>query len=573
MARKIILICLLLLIAKLCPAQSYQWITGGGSSENMVYGYDYENVTSMITDTHGNVYITATVGATNIKADTFYEALAHNTFHPQSHVLFASYKCDGTMRWAKLLECSDGTDMVSQSNGTGNGSLAYSNGNIYLAGAFHGATKYIGYDTTFTNAQSSFTARFDTSGHLKWIRFVGPDVDSTLIKTGWPGVVAIDGQGYIHNFNDMYPGVQLTSTYTEDTNGTYDLKYDSTGNLVSAKRVNIDSVWVIAKVQFNQWDGKYYAQLLPNGSYWTTYRSNYCSAIGAFNPNGTLSWIDSTSIYGWINSFDYKGGNSIYVCGFANGIDTFKLGGKAATDTLWPSLYNIAVVCRLDTNGVARWIYNLQSNQAADMFSDITILSNNRVASIGYGGTTSIHGADSLIIPWNIGDPMFLIVDSSGHTVKLDRLHADNLDNFGTTIASDAGGNVYIGGEVTDTIFAAGLSAYHSNGGNTDFFLAKYGYNDCDSLLTLGTSVQSHSGILQSGNILVYPNPATGLITITNATDSKVQLFNTMGQKVYSANIDNDKMEINISTLLPGTYLVLITDIFGNCTNKTIIKE
>ena len=43
-------------------AQSYQWITGGGSSEDMVYGYDYENVTGMCTDANGNVYITVIVG-------------------------------------------------------------------------------------------------------------------------------------------------------------------------------------------------------------------------------------------------------------------------------------------------------------------------------------------------------------------------------------------------------------------------------------------------------------------------------------------------------------------------------
>ena len=509
-------------------------------------------------------------GATNIKADTFYEALAHNTFHPSAHLLLASYKCDGTMRFATLLESSNDTYVKSSQDNGNNCNLVYSNGSIYLVGTFRGATKYIGADTTFTSNQSSFTARYDTGGNFKWIRFVGPDIDSTFIKTGDPGVVAIDGQGYIHNFNWMYAGVQLTGSYTEDTSGTYDLKYDSMGNLVSVNKVQVDSIWNIVKVQFNQTNGKYYAQLIPDLTFWTTYYTTYNSEVGAFNANGSMIWIDSTSIYGWINSFDYKGGNSIYVCGYANGIDTFKLGGLAATDTLWP-MYNIAVVCRLDTNGVAHWIYSLQSNQSVDMFTDITILpGGNRIAAIGYGGTTSIHGSDTLIVPWNIGDPLFLIVDSSGNTIKLDRIYADNLNNFGTAIASDAVGNVYIGGEVTDTIFATGLSAYHTNGGNSDFFVAKFGYSNCDSIPLSTPGIPNKQAIQ---NISVYPNPANSEITIENASGNKIQICNIVGQVVYAGNVENIRQPIPISNLQPGTYLIQLSDTNGDRTNKIFIKQ
>jgi len=65
----------------------------------------------------------------------------------------------------------------------------------------------------------------------------------------------------------------------------------------------------------------------------------------------------------------------------------------------------------------------------------------------------------------------------------LKSLHGDGLYNWPLSITSDKVGNVYIGGQVADSIFATNASgnipAYYSVGGNTDFFIMKYGV-DCN---------------------------------------------------------------------------------------------
>ena len=621
----------------LASAQAYDWMTGGGSTESMTPSRNYERVTNMCTDPDGNVYITALTGATSILADTF-SMTAFNTYASIPHILLASYTCNGVMRWAKLIESSEAAEAGEY---LANSGLAYNNGSIYLVGVLYGDNKHIGFDTIITSTYlQSFTARFDTLGHFKWLQFVGTDTAPNEVGTGSPGAVAIDGQGYIHNFNGIEGGIHITPSIIS-TNGTYDLKYDSLGNLISATKVALDSVWTIQKAIFNKQDDKFYAVLLPNESYWFTYYTNENTALCAFQPDGSLIWMDSTGAGSrGVVALDYKGGNQIYVCGVGNSPDTFSIGGLTVADTFFHP-FNIAVIARLDTNGVAKWIYDLQSNQSVDMFSDISILPDGKVAAVGYGGDTAIHGTDTITtLPFEYSNPILLITDTSGNTIKLDQAHGDGYD-YGYVIASDAVGNVYLGGENPDSIRATGLSAYHSHGGNTDFFLLKYGYScSCtaapvagftytgtttvtftytgttgfDSVkwtfgdggssalispthtysttgahyacVTVYTScgidkycydINSTTGIETwaiMGNVLVYPNPvADDLVILHAALGGTIKIFNITGQLIYSGIVSSDQQQISTRNLLPGAYLLQITDVNGNRIMRTVAKE
>jgi hypothetical protein len=484
MCKKVAISFIILFYALAGYSQSYDWITGGGSTEDMnpAQSFTWEKVTNMCTDDNGNLYTTSVVGSSNIVADTFNLLAAHNTAYSQIHVLLSSYRCDGTMRWSKLIESSNDTYIGRTYSGFYNSSMAYVNGSIYLAGAFEGYTKWIGNDTTFSNNLSSFTLRFDTSSQFKWIRFIGPDSASTFTSTGDAGVLAVDGQGFIHNFNAMKGNVHLIPLpFVTDTTSfyyTYDLKYDSSGNLLGANRVYFDSLWFISKVIFDKNDNKYYSTLVPDESFWYTYHSSWNSAISAFTPSGGQIWMDTTGGDGGggVSSLDYKGNNAIYVSAAGNYPDTFSLGGIAVTDTLYPG-YSFATIFKLDTNGVAKWVYNLQSNESIDYLIDISVLSNNKIAAVGQAVGTSKHGTDILITTsGEYSNPLLLIVDNSGNTVKLDQLHGPGNDDAGTCITSDAIGNMYVGGLLDINISATSLPPYLTNGGNTDFFIVKYGY-------------------------------------------------------------------------------------------------
>ena len=58
--------------------------------------------------------------------------------------------------------------------------------------------------------------------------------------------------------------------------------------------------------------------------------------------------------------------------------------------------------------------------------------------------------------------------------------------------------------------------------------------------------------------IAVYPNPANDVVTIKADDISDVEVFNTIGQKVYEQALDADETTINTSDFDPGIYLLRI---------------
>lgn len=70
-------------------------------------------------------------------------------------------------------------------------------------------------------------------------------------------------------------------------------------------------------------------------------------------------------------------------------------------------------------------------------------------------------------------------------------------------------------------------------------------------------------------NLTVYPNPATNNINVSTGSDKQmlVELFNLVGQRVYSENVVNSTV-INVSNLKAGVYLLKA----NNRTAKVIVK-
>jgi hypothetical protein len=73
----------------------------------------------------------------------------------------------------------------------------------------------------------------------------------------------------------------------------------------------------------------------------------------------------------------------------------------------------------------------------------------------------------------------------------------------------------------------------------------------------------------------VFPNPATDVLTIQSnrgVAAKRIQLFNMLGQVVANANANNTDIEIDVSSLHPGIYLLNIAS--GNESMvKKVIKE
>lgn len=74
-------------------------------------------------------------------------------------------------------------------------------------------------------------------------------------------------------------------------------------------------------------------------------------------------------------------------------------------------------------------------------------------------------------------------------------------------------------------------------------------------------------------NVLVYPNPTSGIINIINNGEVAIKdviVTNSLGQVIDQTN---EKNKLNISNLPNGIYLVRIEDINGNRASYKIVKE
>lgn len=73
-------------------------------------------------------------------------------------------------------------------------------------------------------------------------------------------------------------------------------------------------------------------------------------------------------------------------------------------------------------------------------------------------------------------------------------------------------------------------------------------------------------------NVSVFPNPASDVIRISNADNSNVEIFNTMGSLLLTQKANGSSTVIDVSDLDIGTYFVKISSANGVATKKIIIK-
>ena len=71
----------------------------------------------------------------------------------------------------------------------------------------------------------------------------------------------------------------------------------------------------------------------------------------------------------------------------------------------------------------------------------------------------------------------------------------------------------------------------------------------------------------------IYPNPTTGLVTITGKDIKQAEVFNTFGQRVATAQGGDERITVDISALPAGVYFVNLTDAEGRKCVKKVVKK
>ncbi|MDY0161535.1 MAG: T9SS type A sorting domain-containing protein, partial [Bacteroidales bacterium] len=66
------------------------------------------------------------------------------------------------------------------------------------------------------------------------------------------------------------------------------------------------------------------------------------------------------------------------------------------------------------------------------------------------------------------------------------------------------------------------------------------------------------SDLVALEEVEIYPNPASNQITITNAQNSKLYIYNIAGQLIKTIDNSDNKLDIDISNLADGLYTIKI---------------
>ena len=127
----------------------------------------------------------------------------------------------------------------------------------------------------------------------------------------------------------------------------------------------------------------------------------------------------------------------------------------------------------------------------------------------------------------------------------------DSIGFYSINTAAVYNGDIYIGG---------GFASINGDSSINKF--ARLLCPDFDAATGCASSVREN--YLQALNLSVYPNPVSDKITVeindAIAQDLTLNIFNTLGQQVYSTKIHEQKQDLNLNFLQPGVYYVKIND-------------
>ena len=155
--------------------------------------------------------------------------------------------------------------------------------------------------------------------------------------------------------------------------------------------------------------------------------------------------------------------------------------------------------------------------------------------------------------------PNYLWAKSAGGT---------SLDG-GYSVTTDASGNVFVCGVFESLSITFGSYTLNNASGSADIFLAK-----------LDNTNGINEGLLLPGNIVIYPNPNTGLFTLSftalQGNEAEIKVLDVLGKTVYyekSIITQNEYFkEIELGKITTGIYIVQVKEGEKQLYKKLIIE-
>jgi hypothetical protein len=497
-----------------------------------------------------------------------------------------NYTSDGVPSWAARIGGAAADSAYSIATDSA--------GNVYVAGVMVGRGYLYNADgtqflTPFNNTAISgdfnpILVKYNSSGVVQWAGRIG--TPGTATSTAWS--VTVDPSG-----NAIFTGTgggnnNTVSIFNAD--GTLFSTFTPSGTASDAFIVKYNTsgaVQWVARVASSVEDTGYGVATDSAGNVYVT--GTYGGTVTAFSSNGvafspTLAGTgnsdvfivkyNSTGIVQWAarmtstnadTSFSIAtdSAGNVYVTGiYGVTFTAFNASGTAFSPTLVNAGGGDAFIVKYNTSGAVQWVTRIASTGtdigygiATDTSGDVYVTGQSginvtvtaySVGNIAFGTTLASLGQNDV----------FLVKYNSSGTVQwVTRLGTTNID-FGYSVATDSGNNVYITGQTG----LAALAVYNSNGtlfgtlSNTqpslDAFLVKYNsggtaqwarkLSSIYSDIGRGVAINSAGGVVTTGtysgaNYSIY-GQALSLFS-TQSVGAPIVKYNTNGAPQWMARI------------------------------------
>ena len=552
----------MILITTLIHSQTtpqFQWVKGGGSMATSWQQTAMESARWLGTDAHGNIYGMSSLFGLNTKIDT---SIRPTGFGYDDFAVF-SYNCEGNLRWVKYFG--------SKSQDLTGGFTVDLEGNSYVSGFVSvnynwSEDGYFGDTTVMATPNvncGNFIAKLDSNGHTVYVKFIDTPTFTLGLKILQQ---ESDNQGnqciLVRFYNTGNWG-----NYTIPEKGFYVLRINkNNGDIMEVTK--LDYKRESGSINYFSIDNEnsYYVSdlvihqdtLFTGGNMITTGNNDSLGIyfLAKYGSNGNLIWhrevycnfLDPNYIRNLVGGNMVLDDNFLYISGVA----------QNNASVFGNSINNPYVTFpQIETPYIARF------NKTTGDFISFKQFYNKNFARLEvyavHDGKLLSAGATRREIMTNLNDtikpyggeyskayPFIVEIDTAlthfnwGIATKV-----SGDDTRIEALTVDLAGNIYAGGQVTDSIYDSFGGGYRAIGGESDFFISKIStHNNCGCIKS-----QPYPQLLGINNkTLTVKGTATGI------TDS---LFWNWGDGTTTA-YTNQNTNITHTYATGGNYTVCL---------------
>ncbi|MBU1237430.1 MAG: SBBP repeat-containing protein [Gammaproteobacteria bacterium] len=392
---------------------------------------------SVATDANGNVYVT---GET-------YGGLDGNTKTGIVDFFLTKYDNTGSRLYTRQLGAvSDHGIFIELRSTYGQSVATDTSGNVYVAGETSGEVD----GNAVADFSGFFLIKYDGDGNRQYIRQLEPEGGYARGHS-----VATDSSGNVYVAGETSGDLDGNSRI--GTTDFFVTKYDGDGNKLYTRQLGVAGAYTYGNSVATDGDGNVYVA----GATYGGLDDNTLTGPGdyfltKYDSDGNKLYTRQLGVagaYTYGNSVATDGDGNVYVAGETTGV----LDDNTLTGT-----WNFFVT-KYDSNGNKLYTRQLGVAGAATGGNSVATDADGNVYVAGTTGG-SLDGAD-----WSGGWDFFVTkYDSDGNKLYTRQLGVAGAGTYGTSVATDADGNVFVAGETEGGLDGNTLT------GTIDFFVTKY---------------------------------------------------------------------------------------------------